>query len=386
MKNVKIIQLVLLFSGMLMIGVPAASQSDDYIGNVQRGGSAGASQLLINPWAQSSGMASANVASVEGLESIFLNIAGLGHTTSTELIFTHTDWLSGTGIAINSFGLAQKVGEAGVMGIGVSNMTFGDIERTTEELPEGGIGTFSPNFATIILAYAREFSNSIYGGMTAKIVNESIHDISASGFALDAGIQYVTGFGTDRAGNRHRDNLRFGITMQNVGTTMKYQGDGLSFFGLSQNGTDMTVQHRSQSFELPSLIRIGFAYHVMLFPDVDTELHTVSSCHNLTLATNFTSNSFTRDQFHFGVEYAFRNHFMIRGGYIYEEGITSVDNRLTAFTGEHFGFSVNIPTSGDEGSVIGIDYSYRLTNPFGGVHTIGARVTLGERDVAATRY
>jgi hypothetical protein len=29
-----------------------------------------------------------------------------------------------------------------------------------------------------------------------------------------------------------------------------------------------------------------------------------------------------------------------------------------------------------DGSVIAIDYSYRDTNPFQGIHTIGARVTL----------
>lgn len=384
MKNVKMFKIVLTLFAVLLLSF-VSEAGTEYVGNVQRGGSAGASQLLINPWARSSGFANANVASVAGLESVFLNVAGLAHTASTELIFTHTQWFSGTGISINSFGLAQKVGEAGVLGLGVMSMGFGEIERTTTELPEGGIGTFSPNYATILISYSREFSNSIFGGMTAKIINEGIHDVSASGFALDAGIQYVTGFGTDIAGNRKRDNVRFGITMQNVGTTMKYSGDGMSFFGLSQNGTDMTVEHRSQQFELPSLIRIGFTYHINLAPKIDPERNTVSSNHKLIVAGNFTSNSFTRDQFHFGLEYAFYDILFLRGGYIYEEGIFTSDNRLTAFTGENFGMTVNIPT-GSDGSVIGFDYSYRLTNPFGGVHTIGARVTLGERQVSAPRY
>ena len=39
-------------------------------GNPDRVGSAGASQLLINPWARSSGWGGANIASVRGLESI----------------------------------------------------------------------------------------------------------------------------------------------------------------------------------------------------------------------------------------------------------------------------------------------------------------------------
>ena len=38
-------------------------------GNPDRAGSAGAGQLLINPWAASNGLAGANMASILGLES-----------------------------------------------------------------------------------------------------------------------------------------------------------------------------------------------------------------------------------------------------------------------------------------------------------------------------
>ncbi len=54
-------------------------------------------------------------------------------------------------------------------------MNFGDIDITTEDLPEGGIGTFSPKLTTINLGYAKEFSNSIYGGLVPKLlVKESL--------------------------------------------------------------------------------------------------------------------------------------------------------------------------------------------------------------------
>ena len=48
-----------------------------FAGNPQRSGQAGASELLINPWARSSGWAGANVAGVRGLEGIYSNVAGL---------------------------------------------------------------------------------------------------------------------------------------------------------------------------------------------------------------------------------------------------------------------------------------------------------------------
>ena len=45
-------------------------------GNEDRAGSAGATELLINPWSGSSAWGSAGISSVSGLESIFLNVAG----------------------------------------------------------------------------------------------------------------------------------------------------------------------------------------------------------------------------------------------------------------------------------------------------------------------
>ncbi|MCC6689889.1 MAG: hypothetical protein IT235_00005, partial [Bacteroidia bacterium] len=81
-----------------------------FAGNADRSGSAGATELLINPWARNSGQAGSNSASVKGLEATFLNVAGIAFTRKTELIFSHTNWLSGTDININSFGFTQHVG------------------------------------------------------------------------------------------------------------------------------------------------------------------------------------------------------------------------------------------------------------------------------------
>ncbi|MCK5838573.1 MAG: PorV/PorQ family protein, partial [Bacteroidales bacterium] len=188
-------------------------------GNEDRSGEAGASELLINPWARSSGWGGVNTAGVRGVEAMFLNIAGTAFTTKTELAFSHTNWLKGADINIYSFGLTQKIGESGVLGLGVMSMSFGDIPITTVELPEGGIGTFSPSLMNIALSYSRVFSNSIYGGMQIKIISENISDMTATGFAIDAGIQYVTG---------ETENVKFGITLKNWGPTMKFSGDGLA--------------------------------------------------------------------------------------------------------------------------------------------------------------
>ncbi len=375
MKNLYLISTILL---VLAAGI---FSTELQAGNEQRVGSNGASELQINPWARSSGWGDANVSCVVGVEAMYQNIAGMAMTPKSEFMFTNSQWLGGSGIVINSGGFATKVGETGVMGVSVMNMNFGDIDITTDALPEGGIGTFKPSYSVIGLGYAREFSNSIFGGISVKMLNENIFNAKTSGFALDAGIQYVTGIGKDKAGNRNRDNLRFGITMKNVGSTMKYTGDGMSFMGFSSNGTSMTIEHRSQEFEMPSLIKIGFSYSFRLAPKVDAVSETVSSDHNLVIAANFTANSFSKDQIHFGMEYGFKDIFFLRGGYIYEKGIigSDVDSRSTAFTGPAAGMSLQVPVNKENKSVMAIDYSYRFTNPFRGVHTFGVRITLGAK-------
>ena len=55
--------------------------------------------------------------------------------------------------------------------------------------------------------------------MNLKVVSQSISNVSAQGVAIDAGIRYVTG---------DQDNLKFAISLKNVGPPMSYSGDGLS--------------------------------------------------------------------------------------------------------------------------------------------------------------
>src|ERR1700740_1677906 len=136
----------------LVLAIGALSFSSVYAGNNDRAGQGGASELLINPWARTSGFAGCNSASVKGLESIYLNTAGLAFTKKTELIFARSSYITGSGIHLNAFGFSQHVGTSGVMALSVNQMSFGDIQITTADLPEGGIGTFSPSFTNINLS------------------------------------------------------------------------------------------------------------------------------------------------------------------------------------------------------------------------------------------
>ncbi len=326
-----------------------------FAGNKDRAGQAGATELLINPWARSSGWASANMSRVRGLEAIWGNVAGTAFTPKTQLIFSNTEWLKGTGTNIMSFGLSQRVGEVGALTLSVMSMSFGEIDITTVGNPDESQGTYSPNLMNISIGYAKAFSNSIYAGVVVKVISESISDVSAVGVAIDAGIQYVTGVD---------EQISFGIALKNVGPKMSFSGDGLSMRTIiTGQETSFTVDQRSMAFEMPAQLNIGAAYD-FLFP----------KDYRLTLAGNFTSNSFSRDQFALGLEFSLKDYVMLRGGYTYEDGmfeeITSPEN-ININNGISAGISVQVPLKKEKGSYIGIDYTFRESQSFSGNHTFG---------------
>lgn len=328
-------------------------------GNKDRSGQAGAAELLINPWARSTGWGNAGMSSIKGLEATWSNVGGLAFTQKTDINFAHTNWLKGTDINIVSFGLAQRLGESGVLGLAIMSMNFGDIPITTTESPDGGLGHFSPSLMNIGLSYAKSFSNSIHGGFVLKIINQSISDMSAQGLAIDAGIQYVTGA---------LEQIHFGITLKNIGPTMKFSGDGLSLRAfIPGQETQFTLEQRKEAFELPTQLVIGTGYDFFFEND-----------YRLTLAGNFTSNSFTKDQVTLGGEFSLKDYLLLRAGYTYEEGIwdkIDSDIRTNVQKGLSLGFTVQVPMSKESGSAFSVDYSYRSTDHFNGNHSIGARIS-----------
>jgi hypothetical protein len=327
-------------------------------GNDERRGTAGASELLINPWARSSGWGGVNISNVRGLDAMFNNVAGLAFVENIEVAYSNTILYGGknglsSGASINTFGLGIRLFDAGVIGIYVMSMSFGDIPITTELSPELGTnGTFSPGYMNINVAYAHSFTRSIHGGAVLKVVTESTDNVSGSGFGIDAGIQYVTG---------ENDELKFGISLKNWGPSMSFDGSGLSLQMVGVGGNDFTVETRQAEMELPTCLNIGLSYD-FLFDKWDQKL---------TIAGAFTSNAFLRDNYTLGFEYSLLKRFQLRAGYIFQSGLWTND-AATANNGICAGASVDIPLSKDEKTGITIDYSYRSASPLKGTHTIGA--------------
>ena len=330
-----------------------------YAGNEDRVGSAGAAHLLVNPWARSSAIGDAGYAQINGLEATYTNIAGLAYTDKTQIKFNYSNWMGSAGISFNSAGIAQRVSEEGVIAISVQSMNFGDIPITTVENPEGNIGFFSPRTNIFNVGYARKFSSSISGGINFKVISENISNLKANGIAIDAGIRYVTG---------EEDQLKFGITLKNVGPVMRYSGDGLAQqVEYTTTGFIASLEERSATFEMPSLLCIGGSYDFIF-----------NENNKLNLALGFTANSFSNDQYRIGMDYGMTNEkmaFNLRAGYVYEKNLLNVENRSNALIGPSAGFSIDALV-GKNKTALGLEYCARFAGVFGTIHTIGATISL----------
>ena len=344
-------------------------------GNDTKRGQAGASELLINPWARSTGWNGAYAGGVRGIESMMLNVAGLAYLHKTDIAFCTQRYLSGSGISINSLGFGQRLSSTGVLGISLVSYSMGDFIETTYNLPEGTGNTFKPQFYNLGISYAKSFSKSITGGITLRTVYQAISNVNALGVAFDAGVQYQTG--TD-------NRFKFGVAIRNVGPKMRFDGEGLSFKG-TRDQIGLTVQSKSAAFEMPALLSISTGYDF---------IH--DGNHRLTGALGFNSNSYTKDQIIPGAEYGFRDLFMVRGSYMLYQGFINKDYiRTDVYTGWAVGGSFIIPftkkengeivAEGSDGSApatpaptaaksksfLSIDYSYRTTGIYNGTHAIG---------------
>lgn len=330
-----------------------------FAGNPDRQGEAGAYELLMNPWARSAGLHSMNTSMVSGVEAMNMNVAGLARLSNrSEFVLSNTQYLVGTGISMNALGLAQKVGKNGTLGLCVVGMNFGDIQVTTTDQPEGNGATFSPSFFNLGLAYAHTFANKVTVGVLLRTISQTTADLNSFGAAIDAGVQYVTG---------DRDEFKFGLSLRNVGTPMRFGGEGLST--RRPNPQDdfisyqLTYNTRSATFDLPSLLNIGLSYDFYL-----------SRKNRLTALGNFTSNSFSRDQIGGGLELGINEMFMLRAAYVQDIGNTPLGLELrNIYTGLSAGFSFDTPLGKDSDTRFGIDYAWRASNPFNGTHNLSVR-------------
>lgn len=309
----------------------------------KRIGTAAAPELLIPVGGRDLAMGGSSIATTSGLEAIHWNPAGLGRMAhSAEGMFSNMSYIAD--IAVNYGAVGASFGDFGVVALSVKALNFGDIPLTTEDDPENTAGRFfSPTFVTVGMSYSRALTDAVSAGITAKIISEQIDRVSASGFALDFGVQYHGLVGVP--------GLNLGVTVKNIGPQMKYDGSGLYRSARPTEGQRPEQRFKSEaaSFELPSIVEIGLGYS-----------GTMADNMTWNLAGSFTNNNLYLDEYRLGGEVGITMESLRIFGRAGLGMVPQAAEKENIFGGT-FGFGFGYMASGLD---IMLDYAYRQVEFF----------------------
>ncbi len=309
-----------------------------FAGNTNRTGTAGAQELLIPIGATGMALAGSDVAVVTGTDAIYWNPAGLSRlTSSTEASFSHLQYIADVGVNCGAVGVTFQ--GIGTFAASIKTISFGDIPHTTEDNPDGDGTTYSPTFMVAGLSYARTLSDRISVGANFNFVDETIMSTSATGFAIDAGVQYD---------GLIIPELKLGVVIKNLGSNMKYTGSDLLRQGTTVGDIRGTQWYSVEagSFELPSQMEVALAYDNKL--DEQNEVAVFG---------DFENNNYSSDLLKFGLQYSYDNLLFLRGGYIYAP---QAEKDQTGQSSQIYDWSIGAGVNYNVGGVnVTLDYAYQ---------------------------
>ncbi len=277
-------------------------------------GSAGAQFLKIGVGSKYQAMGDASVAVANDVYAAYWNPAGLADIENSAVSFTNVNWV--LDVNLNYVGLAHYFEDFGTVGISASVLTMGDQEITTFDQQDGTGDYYTATSYAVGMSYSRYLTNRFAFGLTAKYIGERIHNTNAYGFGFDFGTILHTGF----------KSLRLGMSISNLGPSMKFSGPDLDVGYQSGSGTITGAELKATSYDLPMMFRLGLAYD---FEMGDNAM--------LTVSTELKHPNDNEQQGAVGAEFSFQRQYFLRGGYklnYAEEGLTLGGGIRTALASE----------------------------------------------------
>ncbi len=255
--------------------------------------------------------------------ALYWNPGGISRLDRNEVLLEHTNYLVGT--SYNFFAAVVALDENNAIGVSVTNLAYGSSEVTTVSQPDGTGETWDANDWAIGLTYSRNLTDRFSIGGTAKMVMQQIWRESATGYALDAGLLYITPF----------NDMKIGMEIANFGTDMHMTGQDLFIThnpdpSVAGDNSKIPAEYYTGSYPLPLIFRIGLAMDVIK-----------TSGSRLTLAVDALHPSDNVQTMNVGGEYSFDEFISVRFGYK----------------------SLFVPES-EEGFTLGIGLNYDITSEF----------------------
>lgn len=227
---------------------------------INRYGTTSANFLEIGVGSDGNAMGEAFVAVANNISSIYWNPAGLANLDKPSVSFMLHPWI----VDINMLftGGALVVPGVGNLGIGITQMDYGQMDVTTLEYQEGTGEKFTASDLAASFTFSRKIVSWFAFGSSLKYIRSNIWHSSASAFAIDLGVLVNTKFFSFTG--QEKDGMNIGMSISNYGTRMKFDGiDIYQPIDISEyeegNYGDVAGQFRPAEWELPLIFRIGLA-------------------------------------------------------------------------------------------------------------------------------
>ncbi len=256
--------------------------------------------IKIGVGARQVGLGEACISSVEDVNAVFWNPAGLRGVQSVEASFGYTKWFADLSYITGAAAIRWE--GVGVFALEYASLDYGQIDEAVVTLAGHGNDTRTGNTFTggdlmVGLSFSREFTDRLSIGGTIKYLQEKLYTYKADAFAYDIGTNYDFKF----------NGLHVAMSAQNFGPTVSW------------------LEHGSQveGYDLPLTFRIGASINLA---DRTAGFFSLGDKSRLVVATDAIHSNDTGDRVHIGGEYSFDDFLFFRAGYRinYEEGNLSL--------------------------------------------------------------
>jgi hypothetical protein len=254
----------------------------------QRAGTSAAQFLKIGIGSRALGMGESYVSLADDAEALYWNPAGLCQFDKNSIFFSHTQYL--VEIKLEYAGAVYHLDARNSFGVAITYLHTNEMKETTELQPFGTGRYFNFSDFLFTFAYARNMTDKFSFGISTKLMQENIAELTMKAVLFDLGIYYKTGW----------SSTRFAVTVSNFGSEIAPSG---SF--TYQNLDNETVKVNSfQSFSPPIIFRIGISREF-----IDKEEH------RLTGSIQLNHPNDNAENLNFGAEYGWKKTLFLRTGY-----------------------------------------------------------------------
>jgi len=273
-------------------------------------GTAGAKFLQIGVSARSIGMGEAFLGVSDDASVLYYNPGALSLLTQKEVVFTHVQYPAGIQYEFVGFVLPAPA-LAGSFGAALYALHMDNMDVTDYRHPRGNGTTFTSQDMALGLTYSAGLTDRFSVGITAKYITQLLHTYKATGWGMDLGTYYDTGF----------RNFKICMVIANFGPDMTFISD---------------------SYPLPTDFRFGTAIDVIQ-----------SESSRLTAAVQVSHPNDNLEKYNMGLEYWLSDKYSIRVGKKFNYDYNDKNKFGDGLT---FGAGIRMPLSSYR---LTLDYAYQ---------------------------